>query len=93
MAVSARAEEFDADHTEDSDRLISHNIVLRENLQAVACIKDAIQSEDYYSASQVWLALSEEIRNALWVAPTKGGIFTTAERQLIQKNEFLQAEE
>jgi len=91
VAIKASASEFDADHVEDGGRLLSHNISLRNNLQAVAAIKDAIACEDYASASEIWLLLPESVRDDLWVAPTKGGIFTTEERQLIQKNEFLNA--
>lgn len=93
MALQANPYEFDNDHINESDRLLSHNRALRDNIQAVAAIKDAIAAADYHSASEVWLAMDEEIRNELWIAPTKGGIFTTAERQLIQRNEFLNAKE
>jgi len=69
-------------------RLMQHNEALRDNLDAVAAIKQSLTAKDYYQAVLVLDNMSEEVRTALWVAPTKGGIFTTEERAAMKSNEF-----
>jgi len=70
------------------NRLLQHNEALRDNLSAVAAIKEALTEKDYYQAVIILDNMSEEIRTALWVAPTKGGVFTTEERAAMKSNEF-----
>jgi hypothetical protein len=70
------------------NRLLQHNEVLRDNLKAVLSIKESLSENDYYQAVVVLDNMSEEVRTALWVAPTKGGVFTTEERAKMKSNEF-----
>lgn len=42
-------------------------------------------------AADIWLDLSNEVKEALWVAPSKGGVFTTEERTFLKSDEFAQA--
>lgn len=73
------------------NRLIAHNEALREHLAGVLAIKEALAENDYYQACVVFDSMSEEVRTALWVAPTRGGIFTTQERAQIKSDEFQSA--
>jgi hypothetical protein len=41
--------------------------------------------------AQIWLDWSNEDKEALWVAPSKGGVFTTEERAFLKSDEFAQA--
>ena len=41
--------------------------------------------------AELWLEISNERKEALWVAPSKGGVFTTEERAFLKSNEFAQA--
>jgi hypothetical protein len=50
-----------------------------------------IQTGDVAGVAQIWLELSNETKEALWVAPTKGGVFTTEERAFLKSDEFAQA--
>ena len=68
------------------DRLLKHNEAVRDNWQLVSAIKSALQAEDYIDAAMLWINTPEPVRDALWVAPTKGGIFTTEERSKIKSN-------
>lgn len=65
-----------------SEYLMKHNEALRNPvvLMAVAQIKESLASDDYAYAAQVEAELEPEERTALWVAPSKGGVFTTDER-------------
>lgn len=68
--------------------LLRHNEALRENLEAVIGIKQALAENSYYDACVIFDTMPEEVRNALWVAPTKGGVFTTEERAKMKSPEF-----
>ena len=67
-----------------TDWLASHNKALQENFWDVAEIKQAIKEDDLMTAAGLLADMSEEVMTALWVAPTKGGIWTTAERDLMK---------
>ena len=73
------------------NRLMQHNAALRDNLEAVAAIKQALAENDYYQAVIVLDNMSEEVRTALWVAPSKGGIFTTEERTAMRSDKMQSA--
>jgi len=55
---------------------------------SITAIKDAITANDLAAAAELWSELSQETKDALWKAPSKGGIFTTKERSTIQSDEF-----
>lgn len=67
-----------------NDWLMEHNKALAENFWDVAEIKQAIKEDDLMSAAGLLADMTEEVMTALWVAPTKGGIWTTAERDLMK---------
>jgi len=73
------------------DKMFSHNTVLRDNLPTILCIKEGISSGDLSSAKEAWNELPEQEQMALWVATTKGGIFTTDERKTIKSQEWSEA--
>lgn len=66
------------------------NEAVANNIDSVQLIKDSIESEDYYAGAEAWYELDQETQEALWLAPTKGGCFTTQERSTI-KSEFWNA--
>ena len=55
-----------------------------ENAESVRGIKAAVAVGDDCGGAQLWLELTNDERIALWVAPSKGGIFTTHERAVIR---------
>lgn len=58
---------------------------------SINVIKESIESGDYSAGSEAWQELSEEEKMSLWKAPTKGGIFTTQEREVMKSTEFRKA--
>jgi hypothetical protein len=58
---------------------------------SIEAIKQGIESDDYSSAAESWFELSEDEKHAIWIAPTKGGPFSTKERELMKSVEFRQA--
>jgi hypothetical protein len=73
------------------NRLLQHNAALRENLKVVLAIKEAIAEKDYYQVAMYMDNMKEDVRNALWLAPSKGGAFTTAEIAVFRSNEYASA--
>lgn len=73
-----------------SDYLLKHNLILQDNLvlMAIAQIKEALAADDYGYAAQVEAELERDDIVALWVAPSKGGIFTTEERTKLKSDEM-----
>ncbi|MDX1465569.1 MAG: ERF family protein [Halomonas sp.] len=58
---------------------------------SIQAIKQGIASGDLGSASEAWAELTNEEKQSIWVAPTKGGPFTTDERKVMQSKEFREA--
>ena len=51
-------------------------------------ISGAISSGDYSMALEFWNELSDKEKTEVWVAPSKGGHFTTAERTIMKSADF-----
>lgn len=66
-------------------RLRSHLAAVRENWKTVAYLKEALEKDDKFMFLDEWVALGHQVQVALWVAPSKGGIFTTSERTKIRE--------
>jgi hypothetical protein len=81
--------QIDAKAQEDEARLNAHNAAVARNMESVQAIKQYIAAEDVGEAAKCWYELSEDDQAALWRAPTKGGVFTTKERD-VMKNQFSQ---
>ena len=64
-----------------------------KHLDSVTYIKDALAEGRIGDASAAWFELTDEAKAALWVAPTKGGLFTTEERATMKTTEFRKAKE
>jgi hypothetical protein len=62
-----------------------------ENKESILAVKAGIANEDLASAAEAWFELDNETKQALWKAPSKGGCFTTQEREILKSPEFRQA--
>lgn len=51
---------------------------------SVEKIKEAIEKDDAYTVRECWDEIPSAARMDLWLAPSKGGVFTTAERSYIK---------
>lgn len=56
--------------------------------ESVDAIKSGLDSDDFYKAAKAWYKLPQDVMRGLWVAPTKGGPFTTRQRELMRTDEF-----
>ena len=57
----------------------------------IQAVKDGIATDNLEMASEAWYELDKETMKSLWVAPTKGGCFSTKEREIMKTPEFRQA--
>lgn len=60
---------------------------VRENFDWVMYAKTAIQNEDWNELAAIWGDISHDTMATLFRAPTKGGIFTTEERDACKGND------
>lgn len=57
---------------------------------SIKAIKEGIAARNYEKAAEAWMELTNEQKQSIWLAPTKGGVFTTEERSVIKSDEFAQ---
>lgn len=73
---------------EATDKLLRHNEVVRENILTILEMKQCLGNDDLHGAYELRAELSDEEVTALWVAPSKGGIFSTKEREQMKSDEW-----
>jgi len=66
------------------DGFLSHQQAVRDNFDTVAYVKECLATEKLEAAIEALAELDQETKGLLWKAPTKGGIFTTAERDMLK---------
>lgn len=71
------------DEEKVAQRKAVHDDALGRHKESVDFIKDCIKRDDMGAALQEWADIPQTDQMALWLAPTKGGYFTTAEREAI----------
>lgn len=67
-------------------RVKVHDEALGRHSESVAFIKDRIEAQDWKAMTDEWRAIPQDDQTALWLAPTKGGCFSTAERTALREN-------
>ena len=73
------------------ERLKAIGKTIIEHVGLISTIKYGIEMEMLADAAEEWFSLTDEDKKSLWVAPTKGGAFTTKEREVIKSSEFRKA--
>ena len=70
--------------------LIAHNEACSRNLSSIYFVKEYLDLDDpkWESAAEAFLEISTEDQELIWKAPSKGGLFTTAERNALRSSEF-----
>jgi len=66
-------------------RAATHMQAVLANLDSIQAIKGFLAEDNLHAALEAWRELGEETMRALWVAPSKGGVFTTRERAQLDK--------
>ncbi len=73
------------------ERLLRHHDILRMHLPSILAIKEGIALNELSGACEAWSEFDEQTQRNLWVATTKGGIFSTEERRVMKTNEFYES--
>ena len=76
---------------QDTGPIMAHNEALQRNYASVYFIKEHLELKAWEAVAEAWGEITNDDKKALWVAPSKGGIFTTAERSDLKSNEFNEA--
>lgn len=67
------------------DRLISHVAAVRDHWASIISIKANLEANELSYALEAYRELGEDVMKTLWVAPSRGGIFTTKERSQLDQ--------
>lgn len=84
-------------HGEDDDAFIAaaaqtdYERLVSTYQTSIDAIKLGIMEGDLSKASEEWFSLDDDVKTALWKAPSKGGCFTTRERETMRSTEFRKA--
>lgn len=74
-----------------NELLIENTQTILKYAESILAIKAGIALKDYSTASEEWFSLTDEDKTILWKAPSKGGVFTTEEREIMKSKEFREA--
>jgi hypothetical protein len=76
---------------EADSRKLAHDAALARNLDSVNAIKAALAEGEIGYAYEAWQEVTDEDKQALWLAPSRGGCFTTQERAVFKSDEWSEA--
>lgn len=71
-------------------KVLAHVKTVREHFHTIYITKQSIADNQLDMAAEAMCELDKETRNILFLAPSKGGIFTTEERNVMCSKEFLE---
>lgn len=79
------------DEKPEDDRKAKHDAALAKHYQSVDAIQSHIAIGELSTAYEAWNEIPDEDKMALWLAPSKGGCFTTKERAVMKSDEWNEA--
>jgi hypothetical protein len=71
---------------ESHEDFLEYMKCVRENFDYVCQVKTAVANEEWETLRAIIEETSNEVKEALNLAPSKGGIFTTYENQVMKTN-------
>ncbi len=86
LNITTTDDDDDGQSAVPSIDLFAHNLALQKHFDTIVAAKELMANNHVRKAIDlIKQDIPEEDQRALWVAPTKGGIFTTLERQQMQE--------
>lgn len=80
---------------EAMERILASVAAARDNFESIAAVKSQIRlfemsqsPPELALAAEAMLELDQATKKLLWIAPSKGGIWTTAERAMFKSNDW-----
>lgn len=61
---------------------------IAQHQETINVIKKGIAEGDLSTASEAWFELTNDEKESIWAAPSRGGPFTTQEREVMKSREF-----
>lgn len=74
-----------------TDELISYLDTVRDELQSLAALQQALAFNDFAAAKEAWGEIEQDVQRKLWRAPTKGSVLSTDERTKMKSKEWSEA--
>ena len=72
--------------TPEEARKNAHDAALLRHAESVAYICESLDAGNIREACEEWAQIPQDDQRALWLAPSKGGVLTTQQRQTIKDN-------
>ena len=91
--MDGQKEMFTWPHENLPVNVFEHVKTVRDNWDDVHAIKEAIANQDFQTVAEYWYGTEDQIKHDLWLAPTKGGLFTTHEISVIKGDDVARARE
>lgn len=93
IPTEARDSEFDTYEVaaNEKNKRQKHDAAVSQYRRSINAIKDGINGGDLSEAAEAWFELEDDVKMDLWLAPSKGGCFSTHEREVIKSTEFREA--
>lgn len=91
MLMSLVADDDDDANSGDGNKARFLDEAINRHAKTIAGIKDCFAAEDWKGAAKLWEKISSDDKRTLWVAPSKGGPFSTIERELFRSSKFIEA--
>jgi deoxycytidylate deaminase len=76
---------------EVAEAFIAHNHAVFAHIGSLEAIRAAIIQNDLSTAHECWSELGRDVQTILWRAPSKGGFFSTKEREIMKSTEWREA--
>jgi len=89
-SIRSADEMSDALYQQGAAQQIEYMALVREHWDTIAYMKDHLAQNKIDAAREAYKELDVDIQRALWRAPTKGGVFTTKERDMMKQPEKYQ---
>ncbi len=85
----------DSRYVDDLNREINQSEFFNQHQELIELVKNGVNAGPtdplWIESSLKWYLAGEEVQKGLWVAPTKGGPFSTEERKIIKSVEWYNA--
>ena len=69
---------------QENARLIAAMDIVKDLWPVITSIKEFIENEKIDEAQRMWAMFTQDDQMTLWIAPTKGGVFTVEERKALK---------
>ena len=69
-------------------RIVDHFHCVYDNIDTIKAIQSGMASGDLLPAYEAWDEVDDATKKRLWLAPTKGGVWSTAEYAMFKSDEW-----